>query len=143
MFSCFKKCNRAKIKYIYKHTNKFDIIGKLDKNYDNLECLDMKAILVWVCDSKLQIIHGTTDRDNDLKLEDYIGKNIFDVKPKDFGNYCGNLHEQAQKEKKIFHINLLLNNRLVHIIVKPLTYDNNVIGSSLFIIPFIRSKTIP
>lgn len=143
-WSFFKKLySKHTHKYIYKHTNNFEMIGKLDKNFDDMSCLDLRGILVWVCDTNLILIHGTPDPKNNITLRKYIGKNIYDVEPKDFGTFCGNLHKNCQRTKVKKTMNILLNDKLVYVVVEPITYNDSIIASILIIIPYVSTITIP
>ena len=84
----------------------------------------------------MKIITGTSSSLNHLNPNDYKNKNIYDVEPKDFGKFCGGLHSQTQKVTDSVKINLMLNNRLVYIVAKPIFFLNEVIASALIIIPY-------
>ena len=131
---CFGK--RMRERYIFKHDNDFQVLGILDKEFQNKEKLDMSGLGVWICDDKLNIIVGTNSDKNKLKTTDFVGKNIYDVHPKDFGKFCGDLHKSAQETKEEKKINILLNDRIVFIVAKPIIFFDEVIASSLCMIPY-------
>jgi hypothetical protein len=133
---CFNFFRNRKIQYIYQHKNNFQVLGLCDKDFCNKDNLDMKDINIWVCDTDLNLIAGTEQKLNKLNPHDYVNKNIYDVEPKDFGKFCGDLHKQAQHSKESIKLNLILNEKIVYIVTKPLFFLNNVIASSLFIIPY-------
>lgn len=123
-------------RYIYHHKNSFQIFGLCDKDFCKVENLDIANANIWLCDTKLRIINGTSSSLNHLNPNDYKNKNIYDVEPKDFSKFCGDLHKQAQIEKDSVKINLMLNNKLVYIVSKPILFLNEVIASVLIIIPY-------
>lgn len=142
MGSCFSKKKQNDVgRYIYQHKNSFQLIGKLEDNYKDPWMLDTDHMHIWMCDRNMKIVQGSFDPTNNLDAKKYIGKRIFDVQPQDFGQYCGYLHQKCQTTNEVTRINLLVNEKIVHIIVLPVTYENTVIASSLIIIPYTTKLT--
>jgi hypothetical protein len=133
-FDCFK--NKTTERYIYQHNNKLRELGMIDKELAKKENLDFSKLNVWICDTNLIIIYGKDDKINRLDTDILVGKYIYDIDPKDFGKYCGDLHKKAQTTKESVKINILLNGKMVYMVFKPIIYFNDVVASILIIIPY-------
>lgn len=122
--------------YIYRHGNDFHVLGRIEAKFDHADNFDYSGMQVWGCDKNMVLIYGTHDAVIGKPMT-YIGKSIYEVEPKDFGQFCGTLHTRAQEEKNRICMKMLLNQRIVHVQVTPLMHDNNVVhGSILVIIPY-------
>ena len=134
---CFPFFGRKdKERYLLHHDNKLNVIGLIDKDFSKKENLNFSDINIWICNTDLTIIYGTYDKVNKINPNDLIGKNIYDIEPKDFAKFCGDLHKRAQDAKEPVKLNLLINEKIVYITVKPIVYLGEVIASILIIIPY-------
>jgi hypothetical protein len=133
-FDCFK--NRETKRYIFRHDNKLRSLGLIDKDLSKKDNLDFNNINIWICDTNFKIVYGKEDKINKLDPNILVGKYIYDIDPKDLGIYWGDLHKQAQNNKEPVKLNMLINDKIVYIVVKPIIYFNEVIASILVIIPY-------
>jgi len=133
---------RNKERYIFHHDNKFKTLGLINKEFSKKENLNLTDISVWICNSNLQLVYGTHSKVNKINPVNYIGKNIYDIDPKDLGKFCGDLHKQAQDEKTPVKITVMFNEKILYVVVKPIIYFGEVIASILIIIPYKSSDTL-
>lgn len=91
---------------------------------------------VWICDTNFIIIYGKEDKINKLDANQIIGRYVYDIIPKDLGKFCGDLHKKAQNSKEDVKVNLLINEKIVYIVTKPIIFYGEVIASILIIIPY-------
>jgi hypothetical protein len=132
-FSCFRT---NKERYIFKQDNKLHELGIIDEEFTNKNNLDFSGANMWMCDTNLIIVCGKPDRMNKLNPEELVGKYIYDMVPKDIGKLCGDLHKRAQNTRESVKVNVLVNEKLIFIVVKPIIYFDQVIASVLIAIPY-------
>ena len=143
-FPCFgrKEDEKDIERFIYHHDNRLKPMGLIDEEFSIKENLDLSGINIWVCDTKLIIIYGKEDKINKLDPTEFVGKYIYDIEPKDIGQFFGDLHKKAQNAKESVKLNLLINEKIVYIVVKPILYFGEVIASILIIIPYKVDKKV-
>jgi hypothetical protein len=135
-FIRYRICRRKPNQYIYQINNLFGEVQIPSGTTKTIKDLDTDKMSVWICDRNFKLIHATNDNHNDLTENQYLGKYIYDVTPKDFGDYLYKYHKSAQEgiETKV---NLVLNGFLVYLKIKPLRFINDeIFASAVFIVPY-------
>jgi hypothetical protein len=137
--SCFRieTDTKSDYNYIKRNSNQFCVVEIPTSARKTIQDLEYDKITLHLCDKDFKVIHSINDITNKIQGEDSVGKSIRDVYSKDLSDYLFNLHKLAQKERKSNFINLVINNRLVFLSVRPLIfYDDTILGSSAYIIPY-------
>ena len=123
-------------RYIFQHDNKLKVLGLLEHEFSKVENLDLTDIGVWICDGDLTVVFSTFSSVNKLDPSLSVGKNIYDVQPKDLAAFCGDLHKRAQDAKEPVKLNVTFNGKLLFIVAEPILFLDRVVASALIIIPY-------
>jgi hypothetical protein len=132
----YRICRKKPNQYIYQINNLFGEVRIPSGTTKTIKDLDIDKMSVWICDRNFKLIHATNDNHNDLRENQYLGKYIYDVTPKDLADYLYKLHKLAQEgtESKV---NVVLNEYLVYIKVLPLKFiDEEIFASAVYIVPY-------
>jgi hypothetical protein len=136
-FFCIETDTKSNYNYIKRTSNQFCVVEIPNSAKKLTQELEYDKITLHLCDKDFKIFHATNDITNNISGEESIGKFVRDIYSKDLSEYLFNLHKLAQKERKSNFINLVINNRLVFLSVRPLIfYDDTILGSSGYIIPY-------
>lgn len=134
LFKFLKRYARKK-QWVFEEDNVYGLFSLSSKEKEHFEKLELENVRIWVVDTNLKILHGTDDPENNIYIEDYIGKYKDKCGPQGIFKLGASLLRECQ-DGKSRQVNAIINGKYVFLNSVPIMHMETIVGSALYVIPY-------